>query len=77
LFQSAAYGAPEALQAKGDKIAAVIFVNEVDGGRFRESDQIGGGQGRPICPGHMNRCIVLYNSDASIVSSCRKMRLSD
>jgi hypothetical protein len=42
LFQSAAYGAPEALQAKGDKIAAVLVVNEVDGDRFGEIDQIGG-----------------------------------
>jgi hypothetical protein len=77
LFQSAAYGAPEALQAKGDKIAAVIFVNEVDGGRFGEIDQICGGQGRPISPGHMGRYIMLYNPGASVVSSCRKMRLSD
>jgi hypothetical protein len=29
--------------AKGDNVAAVIFVNDVDGGRFREIDQIGGG----------------------------------
>jgi hypothetical protein len=30
------------VDAKGDKVAAVIFVNDVDGGRFREIDQIGG-----------------------------------
>jgi hypothetical protein len=27
---------------RGDNIAAVIFVNDVDGDRFREIDQIGG-----------------------------------
>jgi hypothetical protein len=33
-----------AIRAKGDNTAAVIFVNEVDGERFREIDQIGGGR---------------------------------
>jgi hypothetical protein len=41
-FQGVAYAAPEAFDAKGDNVAAVIFVNDVDGGRFREIDQIGG-----------------------------------
>src|SRR4029077_4011249 len=41
-FQGVAYAAPEAFDAKGDNIAAVIFVNDVDGDRFREVDQIGG-----------------------------------
>ena len=41
-FQGVAYAAPEAFDAKGDNIAAVIFVNDVDGERFREIDQIGG-----------------------------------
>ena len=41
-FQGVAYAAPEAFDAKGDNTAAVIFVNEVDGDRFREIDQIGG-----------------------------------
>jgi branched-chain amino acid transport system substrate-binding protein len=41
-FQGVAYAAPEAFDAKGDNTAAVIFVNDVDGGRFREIDQIGG-----------------------------------
>jgi branched-chain amino acid transport system substrate-binding protein len=41
-FQGVAYAAPETFDAKGDNIAAVIFVNEVDGDRFREIDQIGG-----------------------------------
>ena len=41
-FQGVAYAAPEAFDAKGDNIAAVIFVNDVDGDRFREIDQIGG-----------------------------------
>ena len=41
-FQGVAYSAPEAFDAKGDNIAAVIFVNDVDGDRFREIDQIGG-----------------------------------
>jgi branched-chain amino acid transport system substrate-binding protein len=41
-FHGVAYAAPEAFDAKGDNVAAVIFVNDVDGGRFREIDQIGG-----------------------------------
>src|SRR5580698_1328735 len=41
-FHGVAYAAPEAFDAKGDNIAAVIFVNDVDGDRFREIDQIGG-----------------------------------
>ena len=41
-FQGVAYAALETFDAKGDNIAAVIFVNEVDGDRFREIDQIGG-----------------------------------
>ena len=41
-FQGVAYAAPEAFDKKGDNIAAVIFVNDVDGDRFREIDQIGG-----------------------------------
>src|SRR5580704_2883670 len=41
-FQGVAYAAPEAFDAKGDNIAAVIYVNDVDGDRFREIDQIGG-----------------------------------
>jgi branched-chain amino acid transport system substrate-binding protein len=41
-FQGVAYAAPEAFDAKGDNIAAVIFVNDVDGSRFREIDQLGG-----------------------------------
>jgi branched-chain amino acid transport system substrate-binding protein len=41
-FQGVAYAVPEAFDAKGDNVAAVIFVNDVDGGRFREIDQIGG-----------------------------------
>jgi branched-chain amino acid transport system substrate-binding protein len=40
-FQGVAYAAPEAFDAKGDNTAAVIFVNDVDGDRFREIDQIG------------------------------------
>jgi branched-chain amino acid transport system substrate-binding protein len=44
-FQGDAYAAPEAFDAKGDNIAAVIFVNDVGGGRFRgEIDRIGGGR---------------------------------
>jgi branched-chain amino acid transport system substrate-binding protein len=41
-FQGVAYTAPEAFDTKGDNTAAVIFVNDVDGDRFREIDQIGG-----------------------------------
>ena len=41
-FQGVAYAAPKAFDAKGDNTAAVIFVNDVEGDRFREIDQIGG-----------------------------------
>ncbi len=41
-FQGIAYAAPVSWDAKGDNKAAVIFVNDVDGDRFREIDQIGG-----------------------------------
>jgi branched-chain amino acid transport system substrate-binding protein len=41
-FHGVAYAEPEAFDAKGDNTAAVIFVNDVDGDRFREIDQIGG-----------------------------------
>ncbi len=44
-----AYAAPEAFDAKGDNVAAVIFVNDVDGGRFREIDQIAGARPRLSC----------------------------
>jgi branched-chain amino acid transport system substrate-binding protein len=43
-FQGVAYAAPVAWDAKGDNKAAVIFVNDVAGDRFREIDQIGGGR---------------------------------
>jgi branched-chain amino acid transport system substrate-binding protein len=42
-FQGVAYAAPEVFDAKGDNKAAVIFVNDVESGHFREIDQIGGG----------------------------------
>jgi branched-chain amino acid transport system substrate-binding protein len=42
-FQGIAYAEPAAFDAKGDNRAAVIFVNAVEGGRFRKIDQIGGG----------------------------------
>ena len=41
-FQGVAYVAPEAFDANGDDKAAVIFVNDVDGDRFREIGEIGG-----------------------------------
>jgi branched-chain amino acid transport system substrate-binding protein len=41
-FQGVAYAAPEAFDGRGDNIAAVIFVNEVEADRFREIEQIGG-----------------------------------
>jgi hypothetical protein len=50
-FQDAAYGAPEAFHVQGHNMAAVIFVNEVDGDRSREIDQIGGAKAvRPAQP---------------------------
>jgi branched-chain amino acid transport system substrate-binding protein len=41
-FQGVAYAAPVVFDAKGDNKAAVIFVNNVDGDRFREIAEIGG-----------------------------------
>jgi branched-chain amino acid transport system substrate-binding protein len=41
-FQGIAYARPVEWDAKGDNKAAVIFVNTVEGGRFKEIDQIGG-----------------------------------
>jgi branched-chain amino acid transport system substrate-binding protein len=41
-FQGIAYAKPVEWDAKGDNLAAVIFVNTVEGGRFKEIDQIGG-----------------------------------
>lgn len=41
-FQGIAYARPVEWNDKGDNKAAVIFVNEVDGDRFREIDEIGG-----------------------------------
>src|SRR5271165_1063859 len=41
-FQGIAYAAPVSWDAKGDNKAAVIFVNDVDGDRFREIAEIGG-----------------------------------
>lgn len=41
-FQGVAYAEPASFDAKGDNKAAVIFVNDVEGDRFREIDQIGG-----------------------------------
>jgi hypothetical protein len=41
--------APETFDAKSDNVAAVIFVNHVDGGRFREIDQIGAARPRRSC----------------------------
>src|SRR5262245_5928863 len=42
-FQGIAYARPIEWDAKGDNTAAVIFVNVVDGERFKEIDQIAGG----------------------------------
>jgi branched-chain amino acid transport system substrate-binding protein len=41
-FQGIAYARPAEWDAKGDNTAAVIFVNVVDGERFKEIDQIAG-----------------------------------
>jgi branched-chain amino acid transport system substrate-binding protein len=40
-FQGVAYAKPVAWSEKGDNLAAVIFVNKVEGGKFVEIDQIG------------------------------------
>jgi len=42
-FQGIAYARPVEWDEKGDNAAAVIFVNVVDGDRFKEIDQIAGG----------------------------------
>jgi branched-chain amino acid transport system substrate-binding protein len=39
-FQGIAYTKPVQWNAKGDNMAAVIFVNAVEGGRFKQIDQI-------------------------------------
>jgi branched-chain amino acid transport system substrate-binding protein len=39
-FQGIAYAKPVHWNAKGDNLAAVIFVNAVEGGRFKQIDQI-------------------------------------
>lgn len=44
-----AYAAPKVFHAKGDNVATIIFVNDVDGGRFREIDQIGAPRPRLSC----------------------------
>ena len=41
-FQGIAYSAPAQWSPKGDNLAAVIFVNTVEGGRFKEIDEIAG-----------------------------------
>jgi len=41
-FQGIAYARPVEWNAKGDNVAAVIYVNLVEGGRFKEIDQIAG-----------------------------------
>jgi branched-chain amino acid transport system substrate-binding protein len=41
-FQGIAYAGPAQWSPKGDNVAAVIFVNAVDGGRFKEVDEIAG-----------------------------------
>ena len=41
-FQGIAYARAVEWDAKGDNVAAVIFVNTVEGQRFKEIDQIGG-----------------------------------
>jgi branched-chain amino acid transport system substrate-binding protein len=41
-LQGIAYAAPAQWNPKGDNVAAVIFVNAVEGGRFKEVDEIAG-----------------------------------
>ena len=41
-FQGLAYARPVEWDAKGDNVAAVIYVNGVEGERFKEIDQITG-----------------------------------
>jgi branched-chain amino acid transport system substrate-binding protein len=41
-FQGIAYAGPAQWNPKGDNVAAVIFVNAVEGGRFKEVDEIAG-----------------------------------
>jgi branched-chain amino acid transport system substrate-binding protein len=39
-FQGIAYARPAQWNSKGDNVAAVIFVNAVEAGRFKEVDEI-------------------------------------
>ena len=41
-FQGIAYAGAAQWNHKGDNVAAVIFVNTVEGGRFKEVDEIAG-----------------------------------
>ena len=41
-FQGIAYARPAQWSRKGDNVAAVILVNVVEGGRFKEVDEIAG-----------------------------------
>jgi branched-chain amino acid transport system substrate-binding protein len=41
-FQGIAYAGPARWNPKGDNVAAVIFVNVVEDGRFKEIDEIAG-----------------------------------
>jgi branched-chain amino acid transport system substrate-binding protein len=41
-FQGIAYAGAAQWNSKGDNVAAVIFVNVVEGGRFKEIDEIAG-----------------------------------
>jgi hypothetical protein len=41
-FQGIAYAHPADWNRKGDNVRAVIFVNTVEGGRFKEIDEIAG-----------------------------------
>jgi len=41
-FQGIAYARPVQWNSKGDNVAAVIFVNVVEKGGFREVDEIAG-----------------------------------
>jgi branched-chain amino acid transport system substrate-binding protein len=41
-FQGVAYAKPVQWNAKGDNVGAVIFVNAVEGGRFKQIDQFAG-----------------------------------
>jgi len=67
-FQGIAYVRPAEWDAKGDNTAAVIFVNVVDGERFKEIDQIVGSPWKNVATGRVK------GDCRSLEHDCRQIR---